>query len=191
MREAEALLAVVNGCPPDGEVMAELGMAIAWKKPVFLFRGDFRRWAWSRSCPLDPMVSTGFPHTRRESARYTSIDEPRDPEMVLAPWLAGTQVAGPLHPGRRDRAGGPEGYGRVEAAHVRRQRTVRLAGASYLSVHRRLLRSSRAPYTEGNQDGQTISHGNQIRNCNRSFPAPSTGRRTPPRFSGTPRRSEP
>ena len=36
IREADGLFAVVNGCPPDEGVMVELGMAIAWEKPVFL-----------------------------------------------------------------------------------------------------------------------------------------------------------
>ena len=43
VRRAEGLFAVVNGCPPDEGVLVELGMAIAWAKPVFLFRDDFRR----------------------------------------------------------------------------------------------------------------------------------------------------
>ena len=35
VRAADGLFAVVNGCPPDEGVMVELGMAIAWEKPVF------------------------------------------------------------------------------------------------------------------------------------------------------------
>ncbi len=37
VREADGLFAVVNGCPPDEGVMVELGMAIAWEKPVFRY----------------------------------------------------------------------------------------------------------------------------------------------------------
>ncbi len=43
VRTADGLFAVVNGCPPDEGVMVELGLAIAWGKPTFLFRDDFRR----------------------------------------------------------------------------------------------------------------------------------------------------
>ena len=49
VRAADGLFAVVNGCPPDEGVMVELGLAIAWEKPVFLFRDDFRWWAAGRS----------------------------------------------------------------------------------------------------------------------------------------------
>ena len=37
--ESDGIFAVVNGVPPDEGVMVELGMAIALKKPTFLFRG--------------------------------------------------------------------------------------------------------------------------------------------------------
>ena len=52
VREADGLFAVVNGCPPDEGVMVELGMAIAWEKPVFLFRDDFRRCIDSEGYPV-------------------------------------------------------------------------------------------------------------------------------------------
>ena len=61
VRDADGLFAVVNGCPPDEGVMVELGMAIAWEKPVFLFRDDFRRCADSEAYPLNLMVFTGLP----------------------------------------------------------------------------------------------------------------------------------
>ena len=50
VREADGLFAVVNGCPPDEGVMVELGLAIGWEKPVFLFRDDFRRCTDSEVC---------------------------------------------------------------------------------------------------------------------------------------------
>ena len=56
VRAADGLFAVVNGCPPDEGVMVELGMAIAWEKPVFLFRDDFRRCTDSEAYPLNLMV---------------------------------------------------------------------------------------------------------------------------------------
>ena len=62
VREADGLFAVVNGCPPDEGVMVELGMAIAWEKPVFLFRDDFRRCTDSEVYPLNlMMLFTGLP----------------------------------------------------------------------------------------------------------------------------------
>ena len=41
--------------------MVELGMAIAWTKPVFLFRDDFRRCTDSEVYPLNLMLFTGLP----------------------------------------------------------------------------------------------------------------------------------
>ena len=43
VRNVDALFAIVNGNPPDEGVLVELGAAIALKKPIFLFRDDFRR----------------------------------------------------------------------------------------------------------------------------------------------------
>ena len=40
--KSDAIFAVVNGEPPDVGVAVEIGIAIASKKPVFLFRDDFR-----------------------------------------------------------------------------------------------------------------------------------------------------
>ena len=64
VREADGLFAVVNGCPPDEGVMVELGMAIAWEKPVFLFRDDFRRCTDSEVYPLKLAISE-FPKWRK------------------------------------------------------------------------------------------------------------------------------
>ena len=55
MRTADALFAVVNGCPPNEGVMVELGQAIAWGKPTFLFRDDFRRCADNEVYPVYPL----------------------------------------------------------------------------------------------------------------------------------------
>ena len=87
VRDADGLFAVVNGCPPDEGVMMELGMAVAWEKPVFLFRDDFRRCADSEQYPLNLMVFTGLPATGWEDYWYTSIEEIADPAKALARWL--------------------------------------------------------------------------------------------------------
>ncbi len=87
VREADGLFAVVNGCPPDEGVMVELGMAIAWEKPVFLFRDDFRRCTDSEVYPLNLMLFTGLPAAGWEAAWYGSIEEIADPAKALARWL--------------------------------------------------------------------------------------------------------
>ncbi len=88
VREADGVFAVVNGCPPDDGVMVELGMAIAWEKPVFLFRDDFRRCTDSEAYPLNLMLFIGLPETGWEANWYTSIEELADPEKALAQWLS-------------------------------------------------------------------------------------------------------
>ena len=81
MRDADGLFAVVNGCPPDEVVMVELGMAIAWGKPVFLFRDDFRRCTDSEAYPLNLMVLTGLPEAGWEAYWYGSVEEIADPQQ--------------------------------------------------------------------------------------------------------------
>ena len=87
VRDADALFAVVNGCPPDEGVMVELGMAIAWDKPVFLFRDDFRRCTDSEAYPLNLMVFTGLPEAGWQAYWYGSVNEIADPDKALAQWL--------------------------------------------------------------------------------------------------------
>ncbi len=87
VREADGLFAVVNGCPPDEGVMVELGLAIAWGKPTFLFRDDFRRCTDSEVYPLNLMLFTGLPEAGWEAYWYGSIEEIADPGKALAQWL--------------------------------------------------------------------------------------------------------
>ena len=87
VRQADGLFAVVNGCPPDEGVMVELGMAIAWAKPVFLFRDDFRRCTDSEVYPLNLMLFTGLPETGWDAYWYGSVEEIADPGKALVRWL--------------------------------------------------------------------------------------------------------
>ena len=57
--------------------MVELGMAIAWEKPVFLFRDDFRRCTDSEAYPLNLMVFTGLPEAGWEAYWYGSVEGDR------------------------------------------------------------------------------------------------------------------
>ena len=69
--------------------MVELGMAIAWGKPVFLFRDDFRRCTDSETYPLNLMLFTGLPETGWDACWYESIAQIADPGKALARWLRG------------------------------------------------------------------------------------------------------
>ena len=86
VHDADGLFAVVNGCPPDEGVMVELGMAVAWKKPVFLFRDDFRRCTDSEAYPLNLMVFVGLPELAWQHYWYTAVAELADPDKALARW---------------------------------------------------------------------------------------------------------
>ncbi len=95
VRAADGIFAVVNGCPPDEGVMVELGLAIAWGKPTFLFRDDFRRCTDSEEYPLNLMLFAGLPQEGWEAYWYASVEEIADPEKALARWLRGEQLQGP------------------------------------------------------------------------------------------------
>ena len=86
--ESDATFAIVNGVPPDEGVMVELGMAIALKKPTFLFRDDFRRAADSEHYPLNLMLFTGLPEKDWQDYYYTSVNEIPSPNKALAPWAS-------------------------------------------------------------------------------------------------------
>lgn len=88
VRDSDGIFAVVNGCPPDEGVMVELGMAIAWGKPTFLFRDDFRRCTDSEAYPLNLMLFTGLSKSGWREHWYESVEEITDPNKALARWLA-------------------------------------------------------------------------------------------------------
>ncbi len=94
VRAADGLFAVVNGCPPDEGVMVELGLAIAWGKPTFLFRDDFRRCSDSDIYPLNLMLFAGLPQSGWEAYWYTTVGEIADPGKALARWLKGEELPG-------------------------------------------------------------------------------------------------
>ena len=84
VEQADAIFAVVNGCPPDEGVCIELGMAIALGKPTFLFRDDFRRTTDSEEYPLNLMLFTGMPESAWRDHYHTSVSE--IPQKALAQW---------------------------------------------------------------------------------------------------------
>ena len=86
VEEADAIFAVVNGVPPDEGVMVELGMAIALRKPTFLFRDDHRRATESEQYPLNLMLFTGLSQDGWRDSFYTSIEEIASPEKALWRW---------------------------------------------------------------------------------------------------------
>ena len=84
--ESDATFAIVNGVPPDEGVMVELGMAIALRKPTFLFRDDFRTATDSELYPLNLMLFTGIPEDNWEDYYYRLVEEITSPAKALAQW---------------------------------------------------------------------------------------------------------
>jgi len=87
LRQSDAIFAVLNGCPPDEGVMVELGIAIAWEMPIFLFRDDFRRCTDTGMYPLNLMIFSGLPEKGWEAYWYESVAEIANPDKALAQWL--------------------------------------------------------------------------------------------------------
>ena len=87
--DSDATFAVVNGVPPDEGVMVELGMAIALKKPTFMFRDDFRKATDSEHYPLNLMLFTGLPEHGWQDYYFTSVEEIASSEKALARWARG------------------------------------------------------------------------------------------------------
>ena len=88
VRDADALVAIVNGPPPDEGVMVELGAAIALGKPTFLFRDDFRRCTDSEQYPLNLMLFAGLPEQDWEDYVYNDLAELGDPRKAMARWAS-------------------------------------------------------------------------------------------------------
>lgn len=92
VRDSNGFFGVVNGCPPDEGVMVELGMAIAWQKPMFLFRDDFRTCTDSGNYPLNLMLFTGLPKVGWREYWYESVEDIANPEKALVRWLNGEKL---------------------------------------------------------------------------------------------------
>lgn len=87
VKHCNAIFAIVNGTPPDEGVMIELGVAIAFKKPIFLFRDDFRKCGDSEEYPLNLMVFAGLAKDNWKAYYYTSVKEIGDVTKALYKWV--------------------------------------------------------------------------------------------------------
>ena len=86
LKKCDSIFAIVNGSPPDEGVMIELGIAIALKKEIFLFRDDFRNCSDSNHYPLNLMLFLGLPKYNWEKYYFESIDDIKSNKKGLVEW---------------------------------------------------------------------------------------------------------
>jgi len=86
LKNCDCIFAIVNGSPPDEGVMIELGIAIALKKEIFLFRDDFRNCSDSNQYPLNLMLFLGLPKYNWEKYYFESIQDIKSNKKGLVEW---------------------------------------------------------------------------------------------------------
>ena len=86
LKKCDCIFAIVNGNPPDEGVMIELGIAIALKKEIFLFRDDFRNCSDSDQYPLNLMLFLGLPKDNWEKYYFESLQDIKSNKKRFAEW---------------------------------------------------------------------------------------------------------
>ncbi len=86
LKQCDCIFAIVNGTPPDEGVMIELGIAIALKKKIFLFRDDFRNCSDSNQYPLNLMIFLGLPRDNWKKYYFDSIEDIKSNDKGLVEW---------------------------------------------------------------------------------------------------------
>ena len=86
LKICDCIFAIVNGTPPDEGVMIELGIAIALKKKIFLFRDDFRNCSDSNQYPLNLMLFLGLPRKEWEKYYFESLQDIKSNKKEFIDW---------------------------------------------------------------------------------------------------------
>ena len=86
LKKCDAIFAIVNGTPPDEGVMIELGIAIALKKKIFLFRDDFRNCSDSDEYPLNLMLFLGLPRDYWKKYYFESLEDIKSNKKGFVEW---------------------------------------------------------------------------------------------------------
>ena len=87
LEKCDCIFAIVNGTPPDEGVMIELGIAIALKKEIFLFRDDFRNCSDSDQYPLNLMLFLGLPKDNWEKYYFESLQDIKSNKKRFMEWV--------------------------------------------------------------------------------------------------------
>ena len=66
--------------------MVELGIAIALKKEIFLFRDDFRNCSDSDQYPLNLMIFLGLPKDSWTKNYFESLEDIKNPNKNFVNW---------------------------------------------------------------------------------------------------------
>jgi len=86
LQKCDCIFAIVNGTPPDEGVMIELGIAIALKKEIFLFRDDFRNCSDSNQYPLNLMLFLGLPKKNWQKYYFESLQDIKSNKKGFIDW---------------------------------------------------------------------------------------------------------
>jgi len=86
LKSSDCIFAIVNGNPPDEGVMVELGIAIALKKEIFLFRDDFRNCSDSDQYPLNLMLFVGLPKESWSKNYFKTLEDIKNPKKNFLTW---------------------------------------------------------------------------------------------------------
>ena len=86
LKSCDCIFAIVNGNPPDEGVMVELGIAIALKKEIFLFRDDFRNCSDSDQYPLNLMLFVGLSKKNWLRNYFESLEDIVNPKKNFLTW---------------------------------------------------------------------------------------------------------
>ena len=86
LKKCDCIFAIVNGTPPDEGVMIELGIAIALKKKIFLFRDDFRNCSDSNQYPLNLMLFLGLPKDNWKKYYFESLQDIKSNKKRFVEW---------------------------------------------------------------------------------------------------------
>ena len=86
LKKCDCIFAIVNGTPPDEGVMIELGIAIALKKEIFLFRDDFRNCSDNNQYPLNLMLFLGLPKDNWKKYYFESLQDIKSNKKGFVEW---------------------------------------------------------------------------------------------------------
>ena len=90
LKSCDCIFAIVNGNPPDEGVMVEIGIAIALKKEIFLFRDDFRNCSDSDQYPLNLMIFVGLSRDNWSRNYFESLEDITSPKKNFLKWSQST-----------------------------------------------------------------------------------------------------